>query len=294
MIKEIKITRQSTGEEITMVYGDKRGYYLNDVDWGQVEGTHNSYSYLNQIGASIVNTAIGMRDITISGFVVARESDITSRCEYLNTFISPNEDYILTYGGFKIHFRPDASIAWSRSYAENCEKGRKFLIQGTCPFPLFQAVTDTEDAFSVTTGLLHFPSNFGSVTPMAYGITAASYNIAINNTGGFPTGVRVTVAFTSAVANPKVYNLTTGKFIGVDYTFQAGDVLEINTQPGEKYIKLISGSSESSLMRYRNVSMSWWVLEPGVNNLQMTCDDVTELGGMAVVIYYTPLYQEVE
>lgn len=294
MIKEITITRLSTGEAVTMTYGDRRGYWLNDVDWGQVQGTHNSYTFLNQIGASIVNTSIGMRDITIEGFIVARESDITARCDFLNTFISPNEDYSLTYGAFKIGFRPDASIAWSRTYTENNDRGRKFLIQGTCPFPLFQPVADTEESFSSVSGLLTFPTAFGSATPMAYGLTAASYNITVNNAGGFETGVRVVAAFTASVTNPKVYNSSTAKYIGVNYTFSAGDVLEISTMPGDKYIKLISGTGESSLMGYRDPGMSWWALQPGDNVLLMTCDDVTELGGMSVLVYFTPLYQEVE
>lgn len=292
MIKEITITSQTGRGSITMTYGDRRGYWLDDVDWGQAEGSHNTYSYLNQIGANIVNTSIGTRSISITGYVVERDATITSRCEALNTYFSPAEDYWLIYDNYKIAFRPDASITWSRTYTENNRKLRKFLIQGTCPYPLFQEVEDTEEPFNVVTGTFHFPNDLGSGESLVYGVSASSYTITVDNTGGFEAGVTIVIEFSAEVTNPKIYNGE--KLVGVDYTFESGEVLEICTIPGQKHITLTTGGDETNLMKYRNIGMSWWLLSPGENELTLTCDDVSELGGMSVSVYFAPLYQEVE
>lgn len=292
MIQEITITSQTGRGSITMTYGDRRGYWLDDVDWGQAEGSHNTYSYLNQIGANIVNTSIGTRSISITGYVVEKDATITSRCDALNVYFSPAEDYWLTYGDYKIAFRPDSSITWSRTYTENNTKLRKFLIQGTCPYPLFQEVEDTEEQFSEVTSLFYFPNDLGSGDDVIYGLSASSYTITVDNTGGFETGVTIEIEFSAEVTNPKVY--CGDSYVGVDYTFASGDVLEICTIPGQKHITLTNTDGDTNLMKYRNVGMSWWLLDPGENELTMTCDDVSELGGMTVSVYFTPLYQEVE
>ena len=294
MIKAITITSQTGRGSIEMVYGDRRAYWLDDVDWEQLKGSHSTYSYYNQVGESIVSTAIGSRAISITGFVCEYSDSLQDRCDFLNTYFSPLEDYWLEFGDYKIAFRPDASITWSRTHRENNRKGRKFLIQGTASNPLFQSANATAETFFETQKAFVFPSAFGSAEPLIYGIMADNTETVISLTGGFETGVTVEISFSSAVTNPKVYNLTVGKYIVVDYSFEAGDVLEICTVPGDKHITLNSGGTITNLMRYRNVGTSWWMLQPGDNTLSLGCDDETELGGMNASIYYTTLFQEVE
>lgn len=294
MIQQITLTSVTGRGSITMTYGDRRTYWLDDVDWGQVEGSHSTYNYLNQIGESIVSTTIRSRPIQITGFVVEYDNTLQDRCDHLNTYISPSEDYWIEYGDYKIKFRPDASITWSRTYPENSLKGRKFLIQGTAPFPLFQGSENTIQEFSSVYGLFHFPHDFGSSESFSYGMSTISSNITVQNTGGFETGIIAEISFSAELSNPIITNITTGKYLKVNYTFQSGDTLMISTMPGEKYMRLYRGEDEINVIKYRDVGMSWWTLQSGDNKLSLTCSDITELGGMAAQIYYTPLYQEVE
>lgn len=295
MITEIKITSLSGRGTLFLKNREYFGYWLGPVDWGQVQGQHQTYSYLNQVGESIVSTTVGTRPLSITGWVVDGNGQIQDRCDYLNSFISPVEDYELEYKGKKIQFRPDISVAYSREYIKNNEKVRRFLIQGTCPYPLFTDSEDTEVPFDQTGKMFHFPTDWGQTNPLVFAVIGKAYSMTIANKGGFPSGFIVRIRFSGEVQNPKIWNMTTEKFIGVNRTFESGEQLELSTAPGSKHITLwTSDGTKEDLIKYRDYQTSWIQLQPGTNLIAVDCADLDQRASMDVTLYYTPLYLEVE
>lgn len=295
MIDEITITSLSGRGTLFLKNREYFGYWLGPVDWGQVSGQHNTYAYYNQVGESIVSTTVGTRPLSITGWVLDGEGQIQSRCDYLNAFISPVEDYELEYKGKKIGFRPDISIAYSREYMKNNEKVRRFLIQGTCPYPLFTDSEDTEVPFDQTGKMLRFPTDWGQEKPLTFAVIGKAYSITVTNKGGFSTGFVVRIRFSGEVQNPKIRNMTTGKFIGVNRTFERGEQLEMSTTPGHKLMTLwTAGGEKTDLIKYRDYQTSWIQLQPGANLIAVDCADLDQRANMDVTLYYTPLYLEVE
>lgn len=296
MIDEIKITSLSGRGTLFLRSGEYWGYWLGPVDWGQVQGQHQTYNYYNQVGKSIVDTTVGTRPLSITGWVLDGEGKIQDRCDFLNAFISPMENYELECKGKKIGFRPDISVAYSREYIKNNEKVRRFLIQGTCPFPLFTDQNDTEVLFQQTGNRFVFPTNFGQLEPLVFAVTGQAYSIHINNRGGFSTGIIVRVRFSGEVLNPKIKNLTTNKMVGISRTFVRGEQLEISTIPGNKHMILwLADGQKVNLIKYRDVQTSFDTqLQPGDNHIALDCADLDQRANMDVTLYYTPLYLEVE
>lgn len=316
MIEEIKITSLSGRGSVTMKSRDYQGYWLGEVDWGQVSGRHNTYSFPNQIGESIVSTSVATRPLSVTGWVIscAGSAHIGSaqigaarvgsgetadtmqiRCDFLNAFISPVDDYTLEYKNRKIQFRPDSSIIYTPEYEANNEKVRRFLIQGTCPYPLFTDLENTAVPFDATGNRFIFPTNWGQTKPIIFAATEKAYRVEVNNKGGFSTGLTAVLKFSGDVQNPRIKNLTTGKFIGVKGTFHNGERLEMSTIPGNKYIKTrIPDGTEYNIIKYRDYKMSWIQLTPGINQLALDCDDLDQRPNMSVTVYFTPLYMEVE
>lgn len=296
MITEIKITSLSGRGTLFLKSREYFGYWLGPVDWGQVQGQHQTYNYLNQVGESIVSTTVGTRPLSITGWVVDGDNEIQDRCDYLNTFISPVEDYELEYKGKKIKFRPDISVAYSSGYGiKNNEKVRRFLIQGTCPYPLFTDIEDTEVPFDQKNKMFHFPTDWGQEKLLVFAVIGKSYSVTVTNKGGFSTGFIVRIRFSGEVQNPKIWNMTTGKFIGVNRTFASGEQLEISTVPGSKHMTLWTSDGEKTdLIKYRDYQTSWIQLQPGANLIAVDCADLDQRNSMDVTLYYTPLYLEVE
>lgn len=295
MINEIKITSLSGRGTLFLKNCEYFGYWLGPVDWGQVSGQHQTYSYLNQVGESIVSTTVGTRPLSITGWVVDGEGQIQERCDYLNSFISPVEDYTLEYNGKKIQFRPDISVAYSREYIKNNEKVRRFLIQGTCPFPLFSDKEDTAVSFDKNDKMFRFPTDWGREEPLVFGVIGKAFNTTVYNRGGFSNGFITKIRFSGEVQNPRIWNMTAGKFIGVNRMFESGEQLEISTIPGSKHITLwASDGTKSDLIKYRDYQTTWIQLQPGENLIAIDCADLDQRGNMDVTLYYTPLYLEVE
>lgn len=295
MIDEITITSLSGRGSLFFKRKEYFGYWLGAVDWGQVEGQHQTYRYLNQIGESIVSTTVGTRPLSITGWVIDGDGQIQDRCDKLNTFISPVEDYLLEYKGKKIQFRPDISVAYSPEYSKNNEKVRRFLIQGTCPYPLFSDKENTEVRFEQSAKLFRFPTDWGESAALTFAVIEQSYNITVENKGGFSTGITVKIQFTGEVQNPKIWNMTTGKYIGVNRTFTSGEQLEVSTNPGDKHITLLTtGGEQTDLIKSRDYQTSWIQIQPGANIIAVDCDDLDQRANMTVTLYYTPLYLEVE
>lgn len=297
MIDEIKITSLSGRGSLFLKKGEYWSYWLGSVNWGQVQGQHNTYAFFNQVGESIVSTTIGPRPLSITGWVMdSGTGNLQSRCDFLNAFISPVEDYTLEYKGKKINFRPDISVAYSPEYIKNNEKVRRFLIQATCPYPLFTDLSDTAVPFDQKKKLFRFPNNFGQVRSVVFASIGKAYSVTVDNRGGFAAGIVIRIRFSGEVKNPRVKNLTTGKFIGMNRTFQRGEQLELSTVPRNKHMKLWGADgAEENVIKYRDFRSSFGTqLIPGSNRLALDCDDLDQRGNMDVTIYYTPLYLEVE
>lgn len=296
MIEHIEITSLSGRGSVTMQTRDYLGYWLGTVDWGSVDGQHQTYSYYNQIGESIVSTTALPRALSITGWVIdAGHGTLQDRCDFLNKFISPTDDYSLEYNGKKINFRPDSSIHYSATVNENNNLVRKFLIQATCPYPLFTSNEDIEVEFDAQDKMFRFPTEWGQSEKIVFAVIGKAYNKEINNTGSFQTGIVAKIRFTGEVKNPRVKNLTTDKFIGVNRTFTSGERLEISTVLGSKRITLYTAEGKAeNIIKHRDYRTTWIQLEPGGNILAIDCDDLEQRGNMEITVSFTPLYLEVQ
>lgn len=298
MIKEIKITSLTGRGSVTMKDRDYKEYWLGPVDWGRVQGEHQTYEYYNQVGQKIVGTKVGERSLSIIGWVVdGGAGDLRRRCDFLNAFISPVEDYILEYQGKKIQFRPDASIGYGKDKLKNNELVRQFLITATMPYPLFSDAQNTASAFDSSGKLFRFPQNFGRTAPVVFGSQKKTYSVEVHNAGGFQTGMLIKLRFSGEVQNPRIKNLTTEGMAGVRRTFNRGETLEIDTAPGKKKMLLTTADGkEQNIMKHRDVNTTWrkMLLAPGRNLLTLDCDSLDQRAAMSVTVFYTPLYLEVE
>lgn len=298
MIREIKITSLTGRGSVVIKSRAYKEYWLGPVDWGQVHGDHQTYEYYNQVGEKIVGTRVGGRSLSIIGWVVdGGTGDLRNRCDFLNSFISPVEDYTLEYEGKKIQFRPDDSIGYSSEYKKNNELVRQFIITATMPYPLFSDAQDTASAFDSSGKMFRFPQNFGRLAPVVFGSQNKTYSVEVNNAGGFQTGMLIKLRFSGEVKNPRIKNLTTEGMIGVKRTFTRGESLEIDTIPGKKRMTLYTDSGTGqNILKYRDVNTTWqkMLLAPGRNLLALDCDDLDQRAAMSVTVFYTPLYLEVQ
>lgn len=107
----------------------------------------------------------------------------------------------------------------------------------------------------------------------------------IPNPGSAPTGFRHSVQFTSAYDS---WTLVRGaQKMKFDTAFAAGDILLINTIPGERDLVRVRGTVETSLLHTLSKDSSWIMLRKG-NNVFTVANSLYD--HVANAFQYTPRY----
>lgn len=132
-----------------------------------------------------------------------------------------------------------------------------------CPFPYFKAAQETINDLSSLINLFHFPFASTEEPEIAFGYIDPTTAEVVDNEGAIETGLTFELYAKAAVENPKVYNYTTGEFIGINYAMQAGDVITITTEKGNKTVVLLREGVETNLFNYLMEGITWLQLEVG-------------------------------
>ena len=140
-----------------------------------------------------------------------------------------------------------------------------------CSVPYWQDVNYVLVEISRLIDLHYFPKDQGGLAFPSGGIPLGSYNL--NNTqtyyndGDAETGMLITIIALGDVVNPIIYDVT-GAYIGVIDTMAEGDVIEINTNRGEKYVRK---NGENIFSKIKSGS-SFLQLAIGDNQLTVNAD----------------------
>lgn len=177
----------------------------------------------------------------------------------------------------RVYYRNEHVGVYIDGYIETFENDFFTILQQPqisiiCPDPYFKATTETEIDFENVTALFTFPFAIDSngIPFSSLGeITSRYFNAGNVETGGIITFT----ALADGVKNPKFYNNTNNTFFGVDITMQSGDVIEINTQRGEKSVKLTRSGTTTSIVGDRTSGSTWIVFEPGENEISFGADE---------------------
>ena len=151
-----------------------------------------------------------------------------------------------------------------------------------CPNPFWQDINPTniklEDFVAAFRFPFHFPVRFASRGDSA----------VLVNTGDVPTPIKVT--FRGESVNPKITNLTTGEFIKVNRSIPPGYTLVLNTEFGNKEVKIVAPDGvETNAFNYIDLNSQFFSLREGANNFSF----ITDGGKPEVYVEYYNRYLSV-
>lgn len=202
--------------------------------------------------------------------------------------------YITSKGYIKVYYQSDGLDVWVEGYVETVEidpwtQDQNMQVSIVCPQPFWRDAKETATNASNVFDLLEFPFSIDSD-----GIELSRSDIAnstiIKNNGHVETGVVFELVAKMRSLQPRIYNLTTGGFIGFYVDMFAGERLLINTTQGSKSVTHIDADGVRS--NYINTIMegsSWLQMAVGENEYSYTVDE----GEMELSIYHTNMYQGV-
>lgn len=148
--------------------------------------------------------------------------------------------------------------------------------------PLFRSEKKTEVNFPTVTPILSFPLNLMKGAGSICSFAGSPYSGSIDNPGDTECGfTAVLTAQGGEVAYPSLH--LGRRYISLEDTLAAGDVMEICTSSGHKSIS-VNGEERYSFSR----SSEFFSLSPGINSITLTAN--SGLSHLAVHFEFYPLY----
>lgn len=272
-------------------------YILDKAIWGEVEGTHHSYKYVNQVGVYVTGTSLGTREVEVTGWIIAdTEAQMTDRKAMLNRFVNPQQIIEMSYSKYRLKFLPNSSVKYGATIVDNNEVICKFKIPGMAADPLFKDDHEEKVSAASTKALFHFPLIINNTTMqpprVMFGIREPSLIVNVFNAGAVGTGMRMVFKATGTLTGPTLINVQTQEYFKLNKTMVAGEFVEIITTIGEKKVVGDINGEKMNYFRYRDLDSTWLQLDVGDNLFRYDADQ--GIDNLEVFIYFSNKYLEVQ
>lgn len=258
------------------------------LDVSGLESTDYELTYAdnaNLPGSTVVGQRAGKRPISVT-FDMPDSRDFGLYRQRLIRFFRPDNAGVLTvdYNGLKRkisyvveNFRFQNSNLYERLRAD---------IDLICPQPFLLDLYSYGRNIAAKTPLYGFPLWIKrSPHGVAMSYRTLRQNVSLPNNGDVDTGVEIVFKATrGAVTNPKIEKVSTGEYMRIVLEMLQGDVLKINTNPGQKRIEMNGENVYHNMDR----TSRFFKITVGENILKYSADE--NYTNLDVMLYYTPKY----
>lgn len=175
----------------------------------------------------------------------------------------------------KIYYKNESRDVYIEGYVESFdgdlfENGQSFQISIVCPQPYFKAIDNLVTSFSATKSMFEFPFSIEESGIELATIVVGEQTLIPNN-GDEETGAIIQIYARDIVLEPTIYNYDTNEFFTIEIEMFAGDMVEINTNKGNKSIAFISNGVRTNILNKIVKGSTWFTLKSGDNVFLYDC-----------------------
>ena len=271
----------SNGEESIDFYNDKY-ILISSVEGVGVDCNVNVTEYGSRSGGMLGGTHVPSRTITIAAKFKAL-GDMSAQKMRLYSIFKAGQPLDIRY------VTPSADVV-TVGYCSKLDippNNYPLVISAeiVCPDPYFkQRYVEPIQLFG-SSSLFYFLSGGITLNDVCFGNTGRARIVHLDYSGDIEAGVVIKVALLAACSNFRVDNYTAGKYISLTGNFLSGDVIEISTEDGRKYIKLTRGKKTVSGLKYMDAGSEFWQLGTGNNDIKFTASGL-DASAALVMMYY--------
>lgn len=264
-------------------------FLLQSVDGlGDVDADTQTQKSPFQDGSTYIDSVLQERSISLEIVILASNtSTLLQQRQYLATVFNPK----LGPGTLRYENRevvreieavPDGVPAFPSGRENRGPTFQKALVNLLCPNPFWKSTEITEEP--TFEPLFQFP--FEGLFKMGM---QRDQRIIVND-GDAPAPL--IIEFYGPAVNPKITNKTTGEFIKVNQTLQEGEVMKIDTTPGNKSAYFIQPDGTArNVFNWIDLESTFFQLVVGENKIEYSAD--SDIQGAIVNIRYNKLYNAV-
>lgn len=271
----------------TMPLVNNEWFYLAGVDgMTKTDVSLSTSTVLSMDGDTVNNTQAQPRQLVLY-LEIKPGRDVEDAKRYITSFVKPKLPGSLRWSKNErnIEITGIVQAADMPRFSQKCI----MMITIYCSAPYWSDVEYLVTEISNLIDMHYFPANTGGlyfpVEGVPFGAIELNRTKTFTNNGDVASGMLVTIRALSTVTNPVIYDLVTGKYIGITDTLQAGDEVIISTYKGKK---TITKNGENIIDRIMFGS-TFLQLEVGDNEFMIDSDD-TAKDNMYFTLTYKRLY----
>lgn len=257
------------GEKITLTHRETEYQVVSIEGLNPPNANITSSSVVGMDGAKYQSAKLETRNIVI---MVKINGDVATNRNRLYR-------YAKTKQYCKLYYKSSTHDVFAEGYVDTIEcplftNDQRMQISIVCHDPYFKAVNEIFSDISKILGLFAFPFAFGAAGLVENTITDAAIEfgqydenrvVNIINTGA-ETGVIIEISiFGGDVKNPIIYDVYTREFFALNTTLQDGDKVTINTNRGQKSVKILRDGEELNGLNRLRINSTWLQLREGDN-----------------------------
>ena len=275
-------------------FSTSRAFYCNvskdATGLAGVDNTIYSTNSAQQHGDTFTGQRIEAREISIKGAINVRDKAqaIELRRKALR-ILNPELKGTLKYeySGFtkiidvRIDDRPDF-------YRKTVLLQYEIAFKALNPF--WRDETERKEEIASWMGAWEFPTEIDEddAESMIFGYREESVIVDCYNAGDVSTGMRIKFTALGILTTPILLNVETGDFIQINTTMQAGDIITVNTEYGNK--GAILERNGETIDCFKDIDVDSTFMELGIGDNIYRYDAESGIDNLEVSIYYTPQY----
>jgi Phage tail protein len=263
-------------------------FLLQSIDGlGDVDADIQTQKAPFQDGSTYIDSVLQERPISLEVVILADKSTLLEKRQYLASVFNPKLGKgVLRYENGEtireIEAVPEGVPVFPSGRENRGPIFQKAIVNLLCPNPYWKSTEITEEP--TFEPLFAFP--FEGVFEMGM---QRDQRIIVND-GDAPAPLYI--EFHGPAINPIITNKTTGEFIKVNQTLQEGEVMRIDTTPGNKSVYFVQpDGTERNVFNWIDLNSSFFQLVVGENEIEYSAD--SDIQGAIVIIRYRKLYNAV-
>lgn len=198
--------------------------------------------------------------------------------------------YVATKQYLKVYYQNDGLDVYVEGYIETAEvnpwdQNQNMQVSIICPMPYWRDVVESYTDASNVIALFELPF-FTDDVGLELSQVDKTASTVIENSGTVEAGVTFVLTATVRSINPRIYNLSTGEYIGLNVEMLPGDRLEVCTATGSKRVTHIRAGERSNYINTVMEGSKWLQMAVGANEYSYTVDE----GECTLGIYHTNMY----
>lgn len=250
--------------------------------------SNSNYAVVGVSGLNPPTATMSTASITTTDGSILNNSRIEARNLVFNIILDGNIEssrinlykYFRVKQKCKIYYQNGTRDVYIEGYVESFEddffvQRQEVQISVMCYQPFFKAAHDLVVELSVILAAFEFPFDISS-KGKEFSIINRTYECVLSNEGEVDNGLIIEMKATGPVINPSIYNADTREFIGLNYTMIEGDLITINTSPGDKSVTLTRAGENSNIINHLKENSAWLKAYSGDNVYTYICDEDSE------------------